>query len=324
MKLIRAITKIFLFFIALISLGCFRKKSKSNLESWLQINYSDKYIILDTRSVNVLKSLSFRSKKSIVADASDSLLQVEIPWYKDSEINIPKATFDTMVLSAKEKLKDSRALYAVLQSKGLIKTACGILGHSAYILSFNGYDPSSRNKILDQLKECISLWTEGNKYEINIHLMDTDSYQKEFDSIVPLSLFLREDIYMDRRTILSISLKSTLDFDSIKLKKKWKIHTESDQIGKWISQALPGAEAWAKSQQHEPFRIIDQNEYSILSSDLSLKIKYPYRFERENQISGFITVIFNIDTEKIADMTLVKASTEDKEFWSALPNDTAK
>ncbi len=119
---------ILLALVALIFQRCTRKKKPAdNIEAWLEQHFPYRFNVLDTRTVDPIKNFSFQVKKSILADKTDSLLQIEVKYDKrDPGLGLNPADIEPQLARSRANLADGRSLFEALRSAGLSKVSASI------------------------------------------------------------------------------------------------------------------------------------------------------------------------------------------------------
>jgi hypothetical protein len=175
-----------LFFI--LTFGCFQKKKAApNLADWLEIHFPGRYEIVDTWTDDVMLNLSFKVKESVIADRSDSLLQIQVKYDKrTADLGLSPGAIDTLFETAKIELADARSLFATSQTAGFQKFSASIRHGDAVVLIFEKPSPENRKRVLPILQKAISDWPSAKNYGLTVAFMEPDFYQTEFTDIVPL------------------------------------------------------------------------------------------------------------------------------------------
>lgn len=287
---------------------CVRKKKEPDtLEGWLERHFPYRMKIVDTYTENPIRNLSFSKKKSVVADRSDSLLQILIRWDKrEPAIGITKEEVNQLFAKAKTELEDARSLHALLKSSGMEKISTCIHLGDARILLYEQPAPEHRKSILENIKPVLAKWPPAKRYGLWIEYMEPESYRAEFEDIVPLALWLRADNWLLRNMILSIALAEGYEFDPDKLQKQWQFNTESNRLIKWLEQARPLAQEWAKSHIRKPLVFASEAEYQALEKALGAEFRFPFyegaKPPDSSNYSGYILGDYFLDGERFENL----------------------
>jgi len=167
--------KIFLLFaVSAYLVGCrTKKKGVENLQDWLDIHYPKSFSVIETRTDDPIKQLSFKVKNSIVASEEDTLIQFRVHWDKrQKDLGVLKSEVDSSLVKAKKELLDTRSLLQILKTNGLTNFSCGIYQGDIRILLFEEPLKKIREERLKQLVGELSDLTLALNYGLGIDFVE--------------------------------------------------------------------------------------------------------------------------------------------------------
>lgn len=298
MKFFR-IVLVFLF--GLLIFGCNRrKKAPTGLADWLEMHFPNRFQILESRTVDPIRNLSFKVKKSIVAEKTDTLLQIEVKWdARAPDLGLSPGEIDSLFAQAKPELDDARSLFDALKTAGISKVSASILNGYATVLIFEEPTPAHRERFLNDIKTVFLKWPLHKNYGIWLVFMEPSAFQTEFGDIVPLGHWVRPDGWQRQKGIISLQFQQHYAFDLEAMGKAWTFNTESDRLGAWVDQARPIAERWATEQLKKPIALKSLSEYESLDKKMGVKIKFAFsdqpKLGEDAPISGYVAGDFLLD-----------------------------
>lgn len=299
-----------LLILACIIFGCSRKKkSPENLSQWLEVNFPGRYEVVETQIANPLRNLSFKVKKSVVADKTDSLLQVQIGWDKrQPDLDLAGLQIDSLFAEAKTELDKSRELLQWVKTGTPKPISVSVRYGVAYIFVFEEPTPENRRLVLSQLQKVISKWFDKNEQRgLEVHFMEPETYQTEFGNIVPLKMWIRPDIWIRRKTIVSLVVDDTTGFSLEKAEKQWQLSIDSDRALSWVNKAYPQAQNWALKHIKEAHTLSQEGEFYPLKKQLGLNISFPVVYPNTNEeedTTHYVTGAFFMDGERFEQVKL--------------------
>ncbi len=265
-----------LFFI--LAFGCFRKKKDTpNLADWLEKHFPGRYEIVDTWTDDAIRNLSFKVKESVIADRSDSLLQVLVKYDKrDADLGLSPGEIESRFESAKLELSDARSLFAAFQAIGFQKISVGIRHNIAVVLIFEEPSPEHRKQVLPILQKAISSWTAAKKYGLKVAFMEPEFFQTEFMEIIPLKHWVRRDRWQSQKMVVSLNLDAGYVFDLKKMGKAWQFNIESDKLLEMLERARPIAQRWAEERFQRKLFVQPISEDAPLHEKLGARLKFSF------------------------------------------------
>jgi hypothetical protein len=283
----------------ILLLGCSKKeKPPANLTEWLERNFPNRYEVVASHMSDPIRNMSFKVRKSVIADKADTLLQVQVTWDKrDPNLGLSAEDLASRFEAAKKTLANARSLSAALKSAGLAKYSAGIRNGDAVILLYLPPTPKNRKNVLQPLKKAISQWPAASAHGLGIYFMEPSTFRKEFAEIVPLSYWVSLDNRQARNTILSAHFRDPQLFDPKKGEGIWVLNTESDLLLRWTEQARPVAEKWANTQLKRKIHLLPTSEQEPLRKKLGVRLSFPYAYgpQETDKAAAYVVGEFLLD-----------------------------
>lgn len=297
-----------MFFFGFLLFACTRKKKPNpNLADWLERHFPNRFTIVDTRTVDPIRNLSFQVKKSIVAEKSDSLLQIEIKWDKRSEdLDISPAGVEQLVESSKLELSAARELFSVLKKTGFEKVSTGIWLDNAHVLVFENPTPEARKRVLKNLKTAFADWPAAKNYGLFLSFMEPSAYQTDFVDIAPLGHWTRLDRWQSHKTTVFLIAPLGFDFKIPTLEKEWRMNMESERLTQWLDKSRLVAERWAEAHFQKKVIFEPRAEDSPLRGKLGAAFRLPFHFSENEENGGYIVGDFMLDGETFENLKFSK------------------
>ncbi len=295
--------------LALLLFACFifgctrKKKTTDSLVGWLEKHFPNRFQILETLVADPVRNLSFKVKNSVVAEKTDSLLQIRIKWdARKPDFGLSPGEIDSLFVQAKLDLAEARSLFDVLKTAGFSKVSASVQQGFAKILIFEEPTLAARRQCAERLKTVFSHWPEASKYGYWLVFMEPGAFGAEFGDIVPQAFWARPDSWRMRNTLVSQQIRELgQNFDVREIEKNWQFNTESDRLGQWVERARPVAERWAAEHLKKPVSFSTQTEYSILEKKLGAELRFPFseaaKTDENTEISGHIVGDFLFDKD---------------------------
>lgn len=294
-------------------LGCrTKKKGIESLQDWLDIHYPKSFSVIETRTDDPIKQLSFKVKNSIVASEEDTLIQFRVHWDKrQKDLGVLKSEVDSSVVKAKKELLDTRSLLQILKANGLTNFSCGIYQGDIRILLFEDPLKKIREEHLKQLIGKLSDLPLALNYGLGIDFMEAKAYGAEFGEIIPLAHWFRSGTWQRQNSILQLLLppEYVTDYDS--LNTLWQFNTESDRLISWMDKSRPIAEKWAKTQIKNPFILSQEStEYEALDKGLGVRIRFPITYsttsDAEHIAKEYVVGDYLFDEDRFSTLRILK------------------
>lgn len=301
MTLSFALKMLALLALACIVFGCSRKKkTPENLAQWLEAHYPGRYEVVETSIADPIRNMSFKAKKSIVCVKGDSLLQIQIAWDKrDANLGLSGFNPDSSFAQAKNELDKSRQLLQWVKAATDKKISVSVRYGVAYIFVFEEPSPENRKLVAAQLAAPVSQWLETTYQQgLAIHFMAPEVYRTEFEDIVPLKVWIRPDIWLKRKMIISLFVEETKDFSTKKAEKLWQLNLHADKILQWTEKAYPIAQNWARSHIKQAHNLSQNARFSLLKNQLGILIEFPVQYANapeEEEEPDYVSCVYSMD-----------------------------
>lgn len=294
--------------LVLVFTNCYRMKTNEpTLSDWLEEHYPGRFQVLSTNTTNPIRNLSFKVKKSVVAERSDTLVQALVGWdQRDAELGLTTTQIDHLFANAALEIQDARTLFQKLEAGGFKNMATGIHDKIASVLIFDEPTAERRQENLDRLEKAFADWSAADKYDKELLFLEPVEYGKHFQEIAPLSFWAQSTGQYMKYVIFQLFCPYTRPFIAEDLKQDWTFNTLSSRFSDYFDQAQKAATTWAQEHLERPVTLQDISENSQDGKDPALMI-FQFSFvntlsEGENsteEVDGKIMVRFNLDTQSI-------------------------
>ncbi len=306
------ILKILMAIVLMLSFSaCFRKKSGAgNLQDWLEKHYPGRFEVLSTGADDAIRNLSFKVKKSLVAEKSNPLVQVLLKWDKRQPgLGLTTAAVDAAFAQAKTACEDARELVSMLKTHGFDNMAVGISNFTTMVLLFEESTAESRQERLQQLKTIFSAWPASGGYDKEILLMEPAEHVNLPGEVLPLSYFLEGNGQFRNHATYTLYLANDKaggpkHFDGI-----WQYNTRNEHFATVSGQARSAMEAWAKTNVKQPFYLLETSEYEQIGEQpLRYRFKYPFTHKNPQEAApegayiepdGYFVVEFDLEKNEV-------------------------
>lgn len=279
MKTIRNLLALaFALLISFTVFGCFRKKKPSpNLEDWLQTHFPNRFDIVDTQTEDVIRNLSFKVKKSVIAERADSLVQIQVRYDKrDADLGLDPQSIAPQIEIAKREVDDARALFAALQNAGCQKISASIRHGDAAIMVFENPTPEARKQVLEKVITALKQWPAAGNYGLWLAFMEPQFYHQEFGDIIPLKHWVRPDNWQRANMTVFLQAKQGYALNVRQLEKNYEFNIESDRQLQMLERARPIALQWAEAHLKRKLVASSQTEYGALKGNLGTTFTFSF------------------------------------------------
>lgn len=298
--------------------ACFRKKPGiGNLKDWLEMHYPGRFEVLSTGPDDAIRNLSFKVKKSLVAEKSDPLVQVQLKWDKrETGFGLTTAKVDSAFAQAKTFSKDAYELLSLLKKQGFDNMAAGIQNWTAMVLLFETSTPESRQERLRQLENAFSAWPKSGSYGKEVLLMEPAVKTELPGEILPLSYFLDGNGQFRKQATYSFYLPQNQELETENAAEIWQYNTLNDQFSPVFEQARSAMEAWAKKNVRQPYFLMETSEYEEISQQpLQYRFKFPFTDENQAEAAsngiyveqdGYFSVVFDLEKNEAVKIEIIR------------------
>lgn len=299
-----AIRILLLLAIGLLLFNCTRrKKAPGNISDWLELHFPGRFVVLDTRISDPIKNLSFKVKKSVIAEKSDSLLQIFVTWDKrDPELGLSVTEIEQQFDRARSTLADARQLLALIKQAKLTNVSVSIWNGDAQVLVFKEPTPAQRKQVLLAMKPVLQSWDKSGQYKCRLIFMEPSTLGVEFGEIVPVTHWTRPDSWQARQSLVNLEIKPDVDFDVNQLNQQWLFNTDADRLLVWLDKSRPIAEQWASGHLKMPVYFNNQSEHMELAEHLGARLRFPFSYEENGGIAGYIQGDYLLDSDRFENL----------------------
>ncbi len=298
--------------------ACFRKKAAiDNLQDWLDLHYPDRFQVLSTGPDDAIRNLSFKVKKSLVAEKSNPLVQAQLRWDKrQPNFSLSTAAVDDAFLQAQMALNDIQELNRLLKANGFDKSAVGSKNWTAIILLFETATPENRQQLSKRLEIVFEKWSKTEKYAKEILLMEPTSQDSLPGEILPLSYFLEGNSQYGNQAIFRLQLTEIQSSTTNGQSEEWEFNTSNEQFDKALENARSALDAWAKEHVKQPYFLMEVSEYEQFSEEpLLFRFKFPFTDKDHTdaisnsqyvEADGYFSMDFNMENNNAYHIEIIR------------------
>jgi len=294
--------------LALLFYQCKRKKAPTaDLQTWLEIPYPGRFQVLSTTTDDAIRNLSFKVKKSVVAEAANPMVQALLRWDMQAEdFGLTTDEVDGAFANAAAEWQDATAFYEALKKHGFENMAVGIRKGAATVMVFADPTPEARNEQLLNLEKALADWPAASKYDKVLAFVEASELGKDFQGIVPLTYWQPSGDHYRKHLVFSVFCRYDRPFSARELEREWAFNTEGDRYLVFLEKAEQAMKAWAKEHYKKPYHL-----HNVMESDLGgdgstrLKFKFPFtnqpteNTDAEFSPDGYFVVDFDIDKQAV-------------------------
>ncbi|MBI1226529.1 MAG: hypothetical protein GC192_14945 [Bacteroidetes bacterium] len=286
--------------------GCFRKKAAiSNLQDWLDKHYPNRFEVLSTGPDDAIRNMSFKVKRSLVAEKANPLVQAELKWDKrQPDFDLTTGRVDTVFAQAQTYFQDAQDLLRILKSQGFDKPCVSLKDGIATVILFHEATEEYRRECVLKLEKAFKSWPKSEEYGKEILLMGTDAYTNMPGEILPIDYFVGR-AYLKQVTY-RFQLSYNDEFDGENLMDNWIFNTASDQFNAAFEKARTEVENWAKTN-YKPYFFMENSEFEQVS-EKPLRYQFKFAFTHKKQAEdsteyveadGYFVVDFDMDKNEV-------------------------
>ncbi len=288
--------------------SCFGKKEKKvTLDSWLEEKSPGQYIVVD-KLINLdPKNLFYKKSSAIIGLKSDSLIQVQVDYYKGQpDLGLSMDQIQTHFETAGSDMKIAREILAQLKTFDAEKISVGVITPAIYFIPYGEPTAEFRNKQLQNILTVLEQRNDEERKSIWIEIMEDSAYNQETHEVIPNGYWQKQDGLHERNKIMSLNFEWTPDIDKQALMSGWEINIGSDRAMKFIDIAYPQALDWANKHLSKPFHLDRTRRVEVSINDQNpLAIEYAFplfkqqptdSIDIDSELQGFVTGVY--DSEK--------------------------
>ena len=254
--------------LTLIALACFwlfvscQKKKTSNpgLEQWLEDHFPGRFQIVATENDDAIRNLSFKVKRSIIAEKSAPEVQAQFKYdLRQPGLGLDPAEVEEAFVSARQYWNDASALSKAWQNAGNFPASVGARNGRISLVFYVEPSAAARHDCLDPLKKALQNWKPASSgYDLFVWLSEPGTPGA---AILPLKDQL-ETIGAGRKDLV-FSLLVQLDepFQISKLEKEWIFNPDSERFSRYLEQSRQAAAEWLQAHPGKPCQWSDLSEY---------------------------------------------------------------
>ena len=299
-----------------------RAKTMDGLEAWLEHAFPGRFVVLQTNLADPIKNLSFKVKNSIVAERSDSLVQIQLKWDKRmSDLGLAQSEVGQLAERAQKQIKEVKELGDLLEKAGL--TSFAYCTHLSDVVVLLFVEPTSQNRLnsLKTLEKAIKQWPEGAYYSLSLFLIKPQRHDEvRLNGIFGMDHWINyEHELLKKSTVYVRALDMGQGFMASMLNKEWELCLDNDELTELMFSHKTTAASWGKTHIKKPFIVMDLLEFENLKDGLGVKVKYPFSFDAvessESTIHGYICADYVLDDDSHEELCRwrIEMETEEKQ-----------
>lgn len=283
---------------------CKRKKTP-DLQAWLEHRYQGRFQVISTTTDDAIRNLSFKVKKSVVAEVANPMIQAVFRWdLRAVDLGLTTAEVDGAFANAATEWQDATALYEALKKHGFENMAVSIRKGAATVLVFAEPRPEARHEQLLMLEKALTDWPAASSYDKTLAFIEASELGKEFQEIVPLSYWQPSNIHYRKHLVFSAFCRYDRPFSAKELEQEWTFNTEGDRFLAFLEKAEQAITTWATEHYKKPYHLLNVTESDLGGQgSTSLKFKFPFTDrptdnpDAEVAPDGYFVVDFDIDKQ---------------------------
>lgn len=296
--------------------SCFRKKNAApNLSDWLETNYPGRFQILSTQTDDAIRNLSFKVKKSLVAEKADTMVQALLKWdARQADLGLTKADVDGAFAGAARELADANSLFRAVKAAGFENAATSVFNWTATILIFAEPTPAHRGQSLALAEKAFAQWQRETSYDLAVIYVEPDDFGKHFQDIVPVSFWAQHSSEYQPRFLFQLTCPNSRQFVAADLEGEWNFNIDSNRYNEYSGQVRSAVEAWAPKHVKQPFTMLSITEIEQTGHDPAvITFRFPFVKKATGEVSagsldeepdGYIVADYDVDNGKMGDMKI--------------------
>lgn len=301
--------------LAILFYQCKRKKAPvTDLQAWLETHYQGRFQVVSTTTDDAIRHLSFKVKKSVVAEAANPMVQAVFRWDKrEQDLGLTTAEVDTAFANAAVEWQDATALYAVLKKHGFENTAVSIRKGMAVVLVFAEPTPQVRHEQLFRFEKALADWPAADRYDKELAFMEPSEWGREFQETVPLTYWEPSGLHYRKHLVFNVFCQHDRPFSAKELGRAWAFNTQGDRFLVFLEKAREAMNSWAEQHYKKPYHLLEMSEYDPGGpGSTSLKFKFPFTDQPVESLDadispdGYFVVDFDIDKQAVVAVSSAK------------------
>jgi len=287
--------------------GCFRKKSDPlSLESWMDKNFPGEFTIVDSRVSDLIGNLSFKVKKSVVAEVADPMVQMIVEWDKRApDLGLSPEDVRKAHENARKYLEAAKTLRSALSEVGLQSFATGCYRGVAHVLLFAEPNAEQRQHDFILVAKGIEKWQNPNNY--SIHVAFSDEQAAEYKDIYLAAYWAQNSAALLPHFTWEIKGETAIlkDGDAA---NAWELNTASNLFGIHTGAAREQMMKWAETNMKKSVILLSTIEVEQdKKQHTRFNMRFPYVFGEANQesesseeeIAGYLVGDYDVEASKL-------------------------
>jgi hypothetical protein len=208
-----------------------KKTAAPNLQNWLDGHFPGRFQVLSTQADDAIRNLSFKTKKSVVAEAADTMVQSLVLWdARQPDLKLTAVGVAAQFERAAMEWKDAQLFYRTLKMNGFENMTVSVSDGEAVVLTFEEPTPVRRHERLFQLEKALADWPVSMNYTKKLAFMDTVGLVQDFGGFVPLTYWVQEDAAYRKQLLFSVTCNYNAPFSAAELEALWEFNLDSDRF----------------------------------------------------------------------------------------------
>jgi hypothetical protein len=213
---------------------CTRKsKGMDGLEAWLENAFPGRFVILQTNMADPIKNLSFKVKNSIIAERSDSLVQIQLKWDKrEKDLGLVSSEIAQLAERAQQQIREVKDFGNHLKKAGLTTFAYCTQHSDLVVLYFVEPTPQNRLNSLKTLEKAIKQWPEGANYSLSLFLIEPQRRDEvRLDGIFGMDHWINYKHEIVKKSTVYVKAPDMGEnFQSTVLNQEWELCLDNDEL----------------------------------------------------------------------------------------------
>jgi hypothetical protein len=284
----------------LLFVYCMRKKTPDpGLEGWLEKHYPGRFQIVSTQSDEGIRNLSFKVKKSVVAEASNPMVQALLRYdLRQADLKLDTAEVNALFARSAEVWEDAQALQGVLESGAYENWAAGIRNGVASLLVWEEPSPDRRKEWAQRMERALLAWPAAGEYDKELLFVEPVGMADHEGKIVPLNYWLEYDGQYTKQVVFRLFCPYDRPFRAADLAREWQFNADSDRFTRYLEQTRDAVEKWAGQHLKQPYEWLDLTEYEKAQQSPET-LRFSFLVTSETIPDGRIEAEFDVDRGEV-------------------------
>ena len=234
--------------------SCFRKKTpRINVETELERMFPGQFQVLNSNLKMLDVMAQYKGEKqAVIGDKADPEVQFLLDWHKGESVGFDSATVQAAHERSKAEISAARALYKLLEDKGLERFSVGVMEQTAYIKVFTEPVLAIREQTLIKVKSALDARQEQPQTSIFIEMMEPAAFQTELQQVIPRAHWKNAMAWDRENKIMSLDFEWSKSMKIPETMRHWELSPDSKRISQYREAAYKEALKWAEKNLPQP------------------------------------------------------------------------